>query len=181
MVNAPYAMSKAAVESFGRSLRAEMAGTGTTAGVLYPGWVSTPIIAASHENPSPPQRTALATSGCRCDLVGQLFSVRPAASSVCASAVEEWVACLTQEALVHGLPVLDRIVGRRAGMSLRALTGAAVVSDALLMGRPRPVSLAFMSTEPKTHRRHPSSERNAITSAANSAWCWNRNPCAASG
>jgi NAD(P)-dependent dehydrogenase (short-subunit alcohol dehydrogenase family) len=46
--NAPYAASKAAVESFGRSLRGELAGTGTTAGVLYPGWVDTPIIAASH-------------------------------------------------------------------------------------------------------------------------------------
>lgn len=46
--NAPYAMSKAAVESFGRSLRAELAGTGATAGVLYPGWVDTPIITASH-------------------------------------------------------------------------------------------------------------------------------------
>ena len=51
MVNAPYAMSKAAVESFVRSLRAEMAGTGMTAGVLYPGWVSTPIIVVSHTNP----------------------------------------------------------------------------------------------------------------------------------
>lgn len=43
LVNAPYAMSKAAVEMFGRSLRAELAGTGATAGVLYPGWVTTPI------------------------------------------------------------------------------------------------------------------------------------------
>jgi NAD(P)-dependent dehydrogenase (short-subunit alcohol dehydrogenase family) len=43
VANAPYAMSKAAVESFGRSLRAELAGTGATAGVLYPGWVETPI------------------------------------------------------------------------------------------------------------------------------------------
>lgn len=43
LANAPYAMSKAAVEMFGRSLRAELAGTGATAGVLYPGWVTTPI------------------------------------------------------------------------------------------------------------------------------------------
>lgn len=43
VVNAPYAMSKAGVEMFGRSLRAELAGTGATAGVLYPGWVSTAI------------------------------------------------------------------------------------------------------------------------------------------
>lgn len=41
--NAPYAMSKAGVEMFGRSLRAELAGSGATAGVLYPGWVSTPL------------------------------------------------------------------------------------------------------------------------------------------
>lgn len=43
IANAPYAMSKAGVEMFGRALRAELAGTGATAGVLYPGWVDTPI------------------------------------------------------------------------------------------------------------------------------------------
>ncbi|XID74304.1 SDR family NAD(P)-dependent oxidoreductase [Alkanindiges sp. WGS2144] len=43
MVNAPYAASKAAVEMLTRSLRAELAGTGATASVLYPGWVATPI------------------------------------------------------------------------------------------------------------------------------------------
>ncbi|AXI03278.1 SDR family NAD(P)-dependent oxidoreductase [Aquirhabdus parva] len=43
MANAPYAASKAAVESLGRALRTELAGTGATAGVLYPGWVETPI------------------------------------------------------------------------------------------------------------------------------------------
>lgn len=48
--NAPYAASKAGVEAFGRSLRGELAGTGTTAGVLFPGWVDTPIIRASHDD-----------------------------------------------------------------------------------------------------------------------------------
>jgi NAD(P)-dependent dehydrogenase (short-subunit alcohol dehydrogenase family) len=43
VANAPYAMTKAGVEMFGRALRAELAGTGATAGVLFPGWVSTPI------------------------------------------------------------------------------------------------------------------------------------------
>ncbi|CAA0115889.1 SDR family NAD(P)-dependent oxidoreductase [Zhongshania aliphaticivorans] len=43
VINAPYAMSKAGVESFGRSLRAELAGTGATASVLYPGWIKTPM------------------------------------------------------------------------------------------------------------------------------------------
>src|SRR5271166_4251304 len=43
VANAPYAMSKAGVEMFGRALRAELAGTGATVGVLYPGWVKTPI------------------------------------------------------------------------------------------------------------------------------------------
>ena len=43
VVNAPYAMSKAGIESFGRALRTELAGTGATAGVLYPGWVDTAI------------------------------------------------------------------------------------------------------------------------------------------
>lgn len=43
MLNAPYAASKAAVEMLGRSLRAELAGTGATASVLYPGWTATPM------------------------------------------------------------------------------------------------------------------------------------------
>lgn len=43
LANAPYAASKAAVEQLGRALRTELAGTDATAGVLYPGWVSTPI------------------------------------------------------------------------------------------------------------------------------------------
>jgi NAD(P)-dependent dehydrogenase (short-subunit alcohol dehydrogenase family) len=43
MVNAPYAMAKAGVEQFGRALRAELSIHGATAGVLYPGWVHTPI------------------------------------------------------------------------------------------------------------------------------------------
>lgn len=43
MVNAPYAASKAAIEMLTRSLRAELAGTGASASVLYPGWVATPI------------------------------------------------------------------------------------------------------------------------------------------
>ena len=42
-LNSPYASSKAAIEMFTRSLRAELAGTGATAGVLYPGWVRTDI------------------------------------------------------------------------------------------------------------------------------------------
>ncbi|QIH07569.1 MULTISPECIES: SDR family NAD(P)-dependent oxidoreductase [unclassified Pseudomonas] len=43
MANAPYALSKAAVESMTRSLRAELGSTGATASVLYPGWVNTAI------------------------------------------------------------------------------------------------------------------------------------------
>lgn len=43
LANAPYAASKAAVEQIGRALRVELAGTEATAGVLYPGWVATPI------------------------------------------------------------------------------------------------------------------------------------------
>ena len=45
--NAAYAASKAGVEAFGRALRGELAGTGTTAGILYPGWTDTPIIRAA--------------------------------------------------------------------------------------------------------------------------------------
>ncbi|WP_252189797.1 MULTISPECIES: short-chain dehydrogenase/reductase [unclassified Rhodococcus (in: high G+C Gram-positive bacteria)] len=46
-VNAPYAMAKAGVEQFGRALRTELAIHGATAGVLYPGWVRTPIARAA--------------------------------------------------------------------------------------------------------------------------------------
>lgn len=43
MANAPYAASKAGVEMLGRCLRAEIAYTGATAAVVYPGWTATPI------------------------------------------------------------------------------------------------------------------------------------------
>lgn len=43
MANAPYAASKAAVESLTRALRAELGGTGATASVVYPGWTATAI------------------------------------------------------------------------------------------------------------------------------------------
>jgi len=44
VANAPYAASKAAVESLARSLRVELAYTGASASVVYPGWTATPII-----------------------------------------------------------------------------------------------------------------------------------------
>lgn len=43
MCNAPYATSKAGIEMLSRSLRAELAGKGASATVLYPGWISTPL------------------------------------------------------------------------------------------------------------------------------------------
>jgi NAD(P)-dependent dehydrogenase (short-subunit alcohol dehydrogenase family) len=43
MLNAPYAATKGAVEQLGRALRAELAPHRATAGILYPGWVKTPI------------------------------------------------------------------------------------------------------------------------------------------
>lgn len=43
LANAPYAASKAAVESLGRTLRTELAGTGASASVVYPGWTATAI------------------------------------------------------------------------------------------------------------------------------------------
>lgn len=44
VANAAYAVSKGGVEQLGRALRAELAPHGATAGVLYPGWVDTPLI-----------------------------------------------------------------------------------------------------------------------------------------
>lgn len=43
VINSAYAASKAGVESLGRSLRVELAAEGASAGVLYPGWVTTPL------------------------------------------------------------------------------------------------------------------------------------------
>ncbi len=43
VLNAPYAAAKAGVEAYTRALRSELAGTGASAGVLYPGWVATPF------------------------------------------------------------------------------------------------------------------------------------------
>lgn len=43
IANVPYGIAKAGVEMFGRSLRAELAHTGATAGVLLPCWTKTPI------------------------------------------------------------------------------------------------------------------------------------------
>lgn len=43
MCNAPYATSKAGIEMFVRSLRAELAGKSASASVLYPGWITTPL------------------------------------------------------------------------------------------------------------------------------------------
>jgi NAD(P)-dependent dehydrogenase (short-subunit alcohol dehydrogenase family) len=52
VINSAYATSKAGVEMLGRSLRAELASEGASAGVLYPGWVKTPITeVARGQNP----------------------------------------------------------------------------------------------------------------------------------
>jgi NAD(P)-dependent dehydrogenase (short-subunit alcohol dehydrogenase family) len=62
MVNSPYAASKAAVEMLGRALRVELAGTGATASVLYPGWVTTPmtrLVFGGHETATRFLQTAL--------------------------------------------------------------------------------------------------------------------------
>lgn len=53
VVNAPYAMSKAAVEQLGRALRTELAYRGASAGVLYPGWVDTNIAKVAMRDPGP--------------------------------------------------------------------------------------------------------------------------------
>ena len=53
VVNAPYAMSKAAVEQLGRALRTELAYRGASAGVLYPGWVDTDIAKVAMRDPGP--------------------------------------------------------------------------------------------------------------------------------
>jgi NAD(P)-dependent dehydrogenase (short-subunit alcohol dehydrogenase family) len=62
MANSPYAASKAAVEMLGRALRAELGGTGASASVLYPGWVTTPmtrIVFGGHDTATKFLQTAL--------------------------------------------------------------------------------------------------------------------------
>ena len=44
LVNAPYAVSKAAVEALTRALLVELGGTGATASVVYPAWTDTAIV-----------------------------------------------------------------------------------------------------------------------------------------
>jgi NAD(P)-dependent dehydrogenase (short-subunit alcohol dehydrogenase family) len=51
LLNSPYAAAKAGVESFGRSLRAELAPLGASAGVAYFGWVDTPMVQNAAEQP----------------------------------------------------------------------------------------------------------------------------------
>ncbi|MCX6394062.1 MAG: SDR family NAD(P)-dependent oxidoreductase [Solirubrobacterales bacterium] len=58
VVNAPYAMSKAAVEQLGRALRTELAYRGASAGVLYPGWVDTNIAKIAMHDPGPVKELA---------------------------------------------------------------------------------------------------------------------------
>lgn len=43
-LSTPYAMSKAAVEAFGRSLRVELAGTGVDVGIAYFGFIDTKLV-----------------------------------------------------------------------------------------------------------------------------------------
>ncbi len=49
--NSPYAVAKAGVESLGRSLRAELAPLGASAGVAYWGWVDTRMVQDSMARP----------------------------------------------------------------------------------------------------------------------------------
>jgi short-subunit dehydrogenase len=58
VVNAPYAMSKAAVEQLGRALRTELAYRGASACVLYPGWVDTNIAKVAMRDAGPVKELA---------------------------------------------------------------------------------------------------------------------------
>jgi NAD(P)-dependent dehydrogenase (short-subunit alcohol dehydrogenase family) len=50
VLNSPYAVAKAGVESLGRSLRAELMPLGASAGVAYFGWVDTKLVQDAFEN-----------------------------------------------------------------------------------------------------------------------------------
>jgi NAD(P)-dependent dehydrogenase (short-subunit alcohol dehydrogenase family) len=51
VLNSPYAVAKAGVESLGRSLRAELMPLGASAGVAYFGWVDTRLVQDAFERP----------------------------------------------------------------------------------------------------------------------------------
>ena len=51
VLNSPYAVAKAGVESLGRSLRAELMPLGASAGVAYFGWVDTKMVQDAFEQP----------------------------------------------------------------------------------------------------------------------------------
>jgi NAD(P)-dependent dehydrogenase (short-subunit alcohol dehydrogenase family) len=51
VLNTPYAVAKAGVESLGRSLRAELMPLGASAGVAYFGWVDTKLVNDAFERP----------------------------------------------------------------------------------------------------------------------------------
>jgi NAD(P)-dependent dehydrogenase (short-subunit alcohol dehydrogenase family) len=51
ILNSPYAAAKSAVESLGRSLRAELAPLGASAGVAYFGWIDTKLVQDAFDRP----------------------------------------------------------------------------------------------------------------------------------
>jgi NAD(P)-dependent dehydrogenase (short-subunit alcohol dehydrogenase family) len=51
ILNSPYAVAKAGVESLGRSLRAELTPLGASAGVAYFGWVNTKLVRDAMDQP----------------------------------------------------------------------------------------------------------------------------------
>jgi len=51
LLNSPYAVAKAGVEALGRSLRAELAPLGASAGVAYFGWVDTKLVQDGFDQP----------------------------------------------------------------------------------------------------------------------------------
>jgi NAD(P)-dependent dehydrogenase (short-subunit alcohol dehydrogenase family) len=62
MVNSPYAVAKAGVESLGRSLRVELAPYGASASVAYFGWVDTKLVQDSFDQPDAGRLSELAPS-----------------------------------------------------------------------------------------------------------------------
>jgi NAD(P)-dependent dehydrogenase (short-subunit alcohol dehydrogenase family) len=58
VLSTPYAMSKAALEALGRSLRVELAGTGVDVGVAYFGFIDTKLVRDAFEKPGIPELRA---------------------------------------------------------------------------------------------------------------------------
>lgn len=126
VVNVPYAVAKSGVEAMGRALRVELASHGASAGVVYPGWIDTPIVTSAFGGD--PVVTELRKAGYPGPL-GRLVPPELVARAVVRGMVRRsarvvvprrWLPVFWLRSLLN--PVIDRSLESRAGFQ-RMLRG----------------------------------------------------------